>query len=119
MMFFSKFVSFSKRFDDLADRLSGVKSPPDWMVDRVFGLEDTSLALEKARDDHPLRHCDFMKPGTHGGCIAHCFKVRLKSPGVMVDCTGIESRNDRSFRGKLSGEVRMFERKSIDIDQVV
>jgi hypothetical protein len=89
---------FSKRFEDLADRLSGKVVPPEWMVDTVIAADEMDTALQAVRREHPLRHCDFAKIGHDGTCVAVCHHVRLKSPGVMVDCTGRKSMSQTAVR---------------------
>jgi hypothetical protein len=53
----------------------------------VIGTSARVSAAKKVFDDHCK--CKLLDP--NGKCIAFCFHNRLKSPGVMIDCIGIET----------------------------
>jgi hypothetical protein len=54
----------------------------------VIGTSSRVSMTKKIFDEH----CKCKRLDVNGKCDAFCFHNRLKSPGVMIDCIGIESR---------------------------
>jgi hypothetical protein len=79
------------------------------ITNTIVSTLETTETIEEETEPVIKNHCEFKKLGHGGKCVAICFRNRLKSPGVMVDCIGIESESDYGDdgRGRLACERRI------------
>jgi hypothetical protein len=72
----------------VGDSLIGTNEEISKTIISVIGSRSSVPVVKKVFDDH----CKCKLLDANGKCTAFCFHNRLKSPGVMIDCIGIESR---------------------------
>ena len=57
----------------------------------IVNVVEFTLRLLKDKEKTFDEHCKCKSLDVNGKCTAFCYRNRLKSPGVMIDCIGIES----------------------------
>jgi hypothetical protein len=68
----------------------------------ITSVLGTTVRVDKKFEEH----CKCKVLDVNGKCTAFCFHNRLKSPGVMIDCIGIET-SPVVISGHIAGSTRL------------